>query len=204
MNYVAYLRVSTQRQGRSGLGLEAQRKMIEEHIDGTPAAEYIEVETGKKVDRPELAQAIAHAKQIGAILVVAKLDRLARDLRFLLATLDSGIEIKFCDMPGANRFMLSILGAVAEYEAALISQRTKAALAAAKARGRKLGGYRGKSTRPSRKAVVAGPVREQITQLRRDGLSWATIVERLASQGVKPPRGGELTRAQVRRMAGVL
>lgn len=142
---ISYLRVSTKRQGQSGLGIEAQRAAVEAHakvlgakIDG----EYLEVETGKRSDRPELAKALAHAKRTKAILVVAKLDRLARNVAFTSAVMESSVDFVACDNPHANRLTIHILAAVAEDEAVRISERTKAALAAAKRRGVKLGSAR--------------------------------------------------------------
>ncbi|WDI40228.1 recombinase family protein [Bremerella sp. P1] len=134
--HVAYLRVSTQRQGQSGLGLEAQRAAVASY---SPAAEFIEVESGKKSDRPQLAAAIAECRRTGAVLVIAKLDRLARNVAFVANLMEAGVEFVACDMPNANRLTVHIMAAVAEDEAARISQRTKDALAAAKARGVRLG-----------------------------------------------------------------
>jgi DNA invertase Pin-like site-specific DNA recombinase len=145
MKIVAYYRVSSGKQANSGLGLEAQRAAVQtfaQHHDATIAAQYTEVETGKKADRPKLAEAIAHAKLAKATLVVAKIDRLARNLAFTAALMDSGVDFVACDNPHANRLTIHILAAVAEDEALRISRRTKDALAAAKARGVKLGSAR--------------------------------------------------------------
>ena len=142
MRYVVYLRVSTQRQGASGLGLEAQRAAVAAFVaqrGGQVLAERVEVESGKRADRPQLAEALAEAKRAGAVLLIAKLDRLARNVAFIAGLLEAGVEVQACDMPEANRFLLHVMAAVAEHEAAAISARTKAALAAAKARGVKLG-----------------------------------------------------------------
>ena len=138
--YVAYLRVSTQRQGFSGLGLEAQQEIIKNYLrDVTPIAEYVEVESGRKSNRPKLKEALKLCRKEGAILIVAKLDRLARSVSFLSNLLESDVEIVFCDFPQANKMVLHIIAAIAQYEAELIATRTKAALHAKKARGFKLG-----------------------------------------------------------------
>lgn len=139
---ITYLRVSTTRQGISGLGLEAQREAVlafssSRHLEVT--AEYVEIESGKKDDRPQLNAALEHARKIGAVLVIAKLDRLARRVSFLSALIESGTDFVAVDMPDANKFVLHIMAAVAEFEREQISARTKAALAAAKARGVVLG-----------------------------------------------------------------
>jgi DNA invertase Pin-like site-specific DNA recombinase len=142
---IAYYRVSTQKQGRSGLGLEAQQvalKAFAERNGATIVAEYTEIETGKKSDRPQLQQAIAHTRSAEGTLVVAKLDRLARNVAFLGKLMESGVEFLAVDNQHANRMTLYILMAVAEEEARLTSQRTKDALAALKARGVKLGAAR--------------------------------------------------------------
>lgn len=142
-NLIDYYRVSSKRQGRSGLGLEAQQADAAAYArqhGGKVLASYTEVETGKRADRPELARAIAHAKRTRATLVVAKLDRLARNVAFTSKLMDSGVDFVCCDNPHANRLTIHILAAVAEDEARRISERTKAALKAAKRRGTKLGG----------------------------------------------------------------
>ncbi|MGA2621979.1 MAG: recombinase family protein [Thermoguttaceae bacterium] len=134
---VGYIRVSTKRQGRSGLGLEAQQEALDTYRrdhGGRVLATYREIETGKTADRPELARAIAHAKRSGATLVVAKLDRLARNAAFLLTLQASGLPMVFLDLPGANEFTVGVMALVAQHEAQLISQRTKDALAAYKKR----------------------------------------------------------------------
>lgn len=145
--YISYLRVSTVRQGQSGLGLEAQRDAVRPFLEdcgGVLLNEYIEVESGKKIHRPQLDEALRECRVHNAILVVAKVDRLTRSVSFLHRLLDSGVEVSFCDLPQISgptgKFMLNQMAAVAELEAGLISQRTKAALAAAKKRGVKLGG----------------------------------------------------------------
>ncbi|HRF07568.1 MAG TPA: recombinase family protein [Xanthobacteraceae bacterium] len=136
---VAYLRVSTDKQGIRGLGIEAQRRAVHDYASrqgGTTMllAEYMEVESGRKADRPELWKAIDHARNSGALLVIAKLDRLSRDVHFLTGLDKAGVEFVACDMPNANRLTITILAAVAEHEREMISQRTKAALAVARIR----------------------------------------------------------------------
>ena len=138
--YVSYLRVSTQKQGYSGLGLEAQKEIIKNFLhDKTPIAEFTEIESGRKTDRPKLKEALTQCRTTGATLIVAKLDRLARNVSFLSNLLESDVEIVSCDFPQANKMVLHILAAISQYEAELTAQRTKAALQAKKARGAKLG-----------------------------------------------------------------
>ena len=137
---MAYLRVSTQKQGYSGLGLEAQREIIHKHLQNkVPVAEYIEIESGRKKERPKLKEALSLCRKEGAILIVAKLDRLARNVSFLSNLLESDVEIVFCDFPQANKMVLHILSAISQDEAELIAVRTNSALQAKKARGFKLG-----------------------------------------------------------------
>ena len=144
-SFVSYLRVSTQKQGQSGLGLEAQRKAVENYLncgDWNLIEEVVEVESGKKNKRPKLNEAIELCKASGATLVVAKIDRLTRDAAFLLNLKDAGIDFIAADMPEANRLTIGIMALVAEQEREAISKRTKEALAAAKVRGVQLGAYR--------------------------------------------------------------
>ena len=144
--FVAYYRVSTKDQGQSGLGLEAQRKAVTDWLNGgdwSLVGEFVEVETGTRSDRPQLKLAIEAARRSGAKLIIAKLDRLARNVAFISTLMESDVEFVALDCPTANKFTLHILAAVAEHEAQLISQRTKAALEAAKARGVKLGNPNG-------------------------------------------------------------
>ena len=139
-SYVSYLRVSTQRQGTSGLGLQAQQEIIQKYLNGcSPVAEYIEVESGRKTNRPKLHEALELCKKMKATLIVAKMDRLSRNVAFTSQLLDSGIEIVFCDFPKANRLVLTIIAAISEYEAGLIRKRTKEALQIKKDQGFKLG-----------------------------------------------------------------
>ncbi|MEN6367721.1 MAG: recombinase family protein [Thermoguttaceae bacterium] len=143
--YVSYYRVSTKKQGDSGLGLEAQQRdvaTLTSHEGGTVIADYVEVETGKMAARPKLQEAINHARLSNATLVVAKLDRLARNVLFTAALMESGVDFVACDNPKATRFTIHILAAVAEQEAAAISRRTKDALLSAKLRGKLLGSQR--------------------------------------------------------------
>jgi DNA invertase Pin-like site-specific DNA recombinase len=211
--YISYLRVSTDKQGRSGLGLEAQRAAVESYLNGgrwTLAAEYLEAESGKRSDRPKLAKALAHAKAIGATLVFAKLDRLTRNVDLLRALVASDVDLVFCDLPhvppGAmGRFLLTQMASVAELEAGLISERTKAALAAAKARGVKLGNpngaraLRGKQTGNAQAVAAvkanaerrAGNLVAIVNDIRSQGLtSIRAIAAELNERGVLTPRGG--------------
>ena len=144
-SFVSYLRVSTQKQEQSGLGLEAQRKTVEDYLNGdnwTLIEELVEIESGKNNRRPKLVEAIDLCKASGATLIVAKIDRLTRDAAFLLNLKDAGINFIAADMPEANRLTIGIMALVAEQEREAISKRTKDALAVAKARGVQLGAYR--------------------------------------------------------------
>ena len=139
-SFVAYLRVSTQRQGSSGLGLQAQQDIIRNYLNGdSPIAEFVEVESGRKSERPQLHKALELCNKKKATLIVAKMDRLSRNVTFTSQLLDSGIEIVFCDFPRANRLVLTIIAAISEYEAGLIRKRTKEALQVKKEQGFKLG-----------------------------------------------------------------
>ncbi len=176
MEYVAYYRVSTQRQGASGLGLQAQRAAIEAFIAGKGAivAEFTEVESGKLASRPQLDAALAEAKRRQATLVIAKLDRLARNVAFLAALMERKVPFVACDMPEANEFMLHIMAAFAQHEARLISERTKVALSAAKRRGVRLGFARDASIpQRNRDAALkrAVALRPQIEALQAQGLT---------------------------------
>lgn len=207
--YVAYLRVSTDRQGRSGLGLEAQREAVREFIgrDGALVAEYQEVESGKRSDRPELEQAIKRAKREGATLLIARLDRLARDVHFI-SGLMRRVDFRAADMPSADPFMLHVFAAVAEEEARKISARTKAALAATKAKGTRLG-----APDPSKGAAIgtaavrsqadhfAARMRPVIEGIEAAGVtSLRGIADALNARGIASPRGGEWHARQVSRV----
>ena len=139
-NYVSYLRQSTKKQSLSNLGIEAQREIIQKYLGQIkPIAEFVETESGKKTDRPKLTEALELCRKTKSTLIVAKLDRLSRNVAFTSKLLESDVEIKFCDFPEANRLVLHIIASIAEYEAGLISTRTKQALKAKKARGVSLG-----------------------------------------------------------------
>lgn len=217
---VAYLRVSTKRQGQSGLGLEAQREAIRLYAEGAGLpvlAEYKEVESGRRNERPELARALGHARRAGATLVVGRLDRLSRCASFLLTLLDAGVEVVACDCAHVNRLTLSILACVAEDEASRISSRTKAALAAYKARGGKLGGAlaqcrnlddaaRAKGQRAAAKAIRARAVSAyadlgpQLVTWRNAGNTLAWIAAHLNAQGQRTRQGGKWHPVQVARV----
>jgi DNA invertase Pin-like site-specific DNA recombinase len=228
MRIVAYYRVSTQKQGRSGLGLDAQREAVAAYaasIGARIVAEYTEVETGKRADRPKLAQAIARTRALRGRLVIAKLDRLARNVAFTATLMDSGIDFVCCDMPYANRLTLHVVAAVAEDEARRISERTIAALAAAKRRGVRLGTQRrghyinhAKGTRNglAKATAAAAAARKQtrnecyahllddVQSWRDDGLSYATIADKLNDAGHVTTSGKTFAAMTVQRIAGQL
>src|SRR5262245_35469637 len=217
---IGYLRVSTKGQGESGLGIEAQRATVQAYArqsGATLARCYTEVESGKRADRPELARALAHARRMKATLVVAKLDRLARNVAFLSALMDSKVAFVACDNPHANRLTLHILAAVAEAEALAISHRTKAALAAYKSRGGKLGAElpqcrnltasaRKKGARRAGEAVALAAVeayadlRPLMEELRAEGASLQAIADELNEQGHTTRRGRPWNPMQVLRV----
>jgi DNA invertase Pin-like site-specific DNA recombinase len=222
MKFVTYLRVSTERQGQSGLGLEAQRAAVAALVlgRGEVVAEFVEVEveveSGKRADRPQLALALAEAKRAGAVLLIAKLDRLARNVAFIANLLESGVEVTAADMPEANRFLLHVMAAVAEHEAQAISDRTKAALAAAKARGVKLGWSIPERASEQRQAAKKGAaankalalthaknVLPMIEQIRAGGASLRQIAVELNARGIKTARDGKWHATTVRNILTV-
>ena len=206
--FVAYYRVSTDKQGESGLGLDAQRQAVMNYLNGGPwklVAEHTEVESGKRNARPELQKALAACRRHKAKLCIAKLDRLSRNLAFIATLMDSGVEFVATDNPHANKLTIHILAAVAEHEREAISERTKAALAAAKARGKKLDGPRlAAARRASIKArseaanAFAANVRPIIKDIQASGVSSLRGVARaLTARGVPTARGGSWSDVQV-------
>ena len=218
--FISYLRVSTARQGASGLGLEAQREAVSRYLNGGKwqlIQEVVEVESGKRNDRPAIAEALRLCRLHKATLVIAKLDRLARNVHFISSLMESRVDFVACDFPEANRLTVHILAAVAEHEAAMISARTKAALEAAKARGVVLGGQRGSVERMASMAAkgtqVSAMVRRESASKRRDDLlpviadlkangaaSLRAIAAGLNAAGLTTARGGEWTATQVQRV----
>jgi DNA invertase Pin-like site-specific DNA recombinase len=212
--HVAYFRVSTAKQGRSGLGLEAQRKTVMDFLNGGQwqlVAEFIEIESGKVDSRPKLQEALSMCELTGATLVVAKLDRLSRNVAFLATLQDSGARFVAADMPEANELTIHIMAAVAQAERKAISRRTKEALAAAKARGVKLGGSRGNandlrkgpSVSAARRSLAsetrALKVATHIEAARREGaVSLRQIANVLNNKGITAPRGGAWQAAQIK------
>ncbi len=221
---VAYYRVSTKKQGISGLGLEGQKRAVADYVGrngGKLASEYTEVETGKRSDRPELAKAIGHAKRCGATLCIAKLDRLARNVHFVSGLMESGVNFVACDNPHANKFTIHILAAVAEHEAEAISLRTKAALQAAKRRGTLLGSARPGhwDGRESQRLAGLKKARQQaakshreafhesyadlfsvVRELRNEGRSLQQIADELNQQGHTTRHGKAWNHVQVLRV----
>ena len=187
--FVAYYRVSTDRQGQSGLGLEAQRAAVAGFVGARElVAEFTEVESGKRNDRPQLAAALDLCRQKRAMLVIAKLDRLARNIAFIANLMESGVEFTAVDMPYANKLTLHILAAVAEHEREMISARTKAALAAAKARrdaGPTGPGARHMHTARSAKvAAFRATVLPEVRRLIGEGMSQRKIAAELNRRGL--------------------
>ena len=221
---IAYIRVSTTKQGESGLGLEGQRAAVEAYArqcGSRVAGWYTEVESGKRADRPQLAKALAHAKRSKATLVVAELDRLARNVAFLSRLMESGVEFIAIDLEHANRLTIHILSAVAKGEAKAISDRTKTALTAAKARGTKLGSARpghwdgreeSRLQGSAKGAKASAAVRTkaateacvdlvpQMKQLQSEGHSLRAIAETLNTDGHTTRRGKPWNPVQVSRV----
>jgi DNA invertase Pin-like site-specific DNA recombinase len=224
MNIIAYYRVSTKQQGQSGLGLDGQQSALEQFVkanQGKLLASYREIESGKRSDRPELAKAVSHTKRSRATLVVAKLDRLARNVAFLSRLMESGVDFVAVDNPHATRFTVHILAAVAEHEANMISERTKTALSATKRRGVKLGSARpghwcGREDRRRAGATKAAQAAAQVhrssaneaygdlysalTEMRAAGRTLRQIAAALNEQGHTTRRGREWNAAQVMRV----
>lgn len=215
--FVSYLRVSTAQQGSSGLGLEAQRAAVAGFLNGgdwTLVEEVVEVESGKRNDRPALARALRVCRRNRATLVIAKLDRLARNVHFISGLMESGVDFVAVDMPEANRFVVHIMAAVAEQEADAISKRTKAALAAAKARGQQLGGRRvsaerfaeigaaGRQVAMERAWRARAELLPAIARLQASGaVSLRQIAAGLNAAEIPTPRGhGEWSAVQVQRI----
>lgn len=212
--FVAYLRVSTQKQGYSGLGLEAQRDIIKNYLrEKKTIFEYIEVESGRKTDkgRPKLKEALSQCRTYGAKLIVAKLDRLARNVSFLSALLDSDVEIVFCDFPQANKMVLNILASISQYEAELISTRTRQALAAKKARGCKLGNPEHllekhqaaieKSNQTNRRKAADNPNNKRavamLKVLAAQGMTLTEMTDKLNNEGFVTSKGYQFRPSQV-------
>lgn len=184
--YVSYIRVSTAKQGISGLGLEAQKETIASYLNGgkwTLLAEFTEIESGKVDTRPELIKALNHCKLTGATLLVAKLDRLSRDIAFIVNLEKAGVDFTVCDFPTANKFTIHIFAALAQYERELISQRTTAALSAKKARGEKLGSPQNLTPAAMTKGVKLASV-ARIGKADRFALAVAPTVRECQEQGM--------------------
>lgn len=210
--YIAYFRVSTAKQGRSGLGLEAQKTAVLSYLNGgdwTLLAEFTEIESGKRADRPELARAMGACRLTGATLVIAKLDRLSRNVAFLSTLMEQGVPFVACDNPIATKLTVHVLAAVAEQEREAIAKRTKEALAAAKARGTRLGGYRG-GPKPNSRLGAAGKrakadafaarLAPTITDMKQRGLSLHRMAAELTARSILTPAGGVWTATSVRRV----
>jgi DNA invertase Pin-like site-specific DNA recombinase len=213
--YIAYLRQSTAKQEQSGLGVEAQREIIKNHLKGSVILnEFVETETGKRNDRPKLMEALAQCRKTNSILVVAKLDRLSRNVAFTSKLLESDVEIRFCDFPEANRLILHIISSIAEYEANLISIRTRQSLQAKKSRGCQLGKSENlmnkhkqaihNSNKTNMQKAIDNDNNKRAAALIKaminDNKTFAEITKLLNSQGFKTSRGCQFQIVQVQRI----
>ncbi len=219
--FVSYLRVSTGKQGRSGLGLEAQRETVRAHLNGGDwqlVDEFVEVESGRASDRPELAKALARCRVMNATLIVANVSRLTRNPDFMSRLVEAGVEVCFCDLPTIDgpvgKFMLRQMLSVAELEAGFIGERTRKALAAARARGVKLGGNRGNLPVVGEKgrAISAGVRREKVKRRAQDlvpiladirasgATSLRGIAAALNARNIRTARGAQWSSVQVMRV----
>ncbi|MBF9237462.1 recombinase family protein [Hymenobacter sp. BT683] len=211
-NFVAYYRVSTVRQGESGLGLEAQQATVLRHVAanaGTISSEYIEVESGKKNNRPKLMAALAEAKATSSTLIIAKLDRLSRNASFLLSLMDAGVNFVAVDNPHANPLTLGLLAVIAQHEAKQISTRTREALAAKKRRGERLGSPANMTAdaratsllvRQSNARQAAVQVTDIIADKRQLGWTLQRVAEHLTAKGYTTRRGHPWTAGAVHRL----
>jgi DNA invertase Pin-like site-specific DNA recombinase len=197
-DFVAYYRVSTDKQGITGLGMDAQRDAVKRFLEnrGELRGEFTEVESGRKTDRPQLTAALAECRKRRAVLIIAKLDRLARNVHFISGLMNSDVEFIAVDMPQANRLTIHILAAVAEHEREMISQRTKAALAAAKARGTKLGNPRAAEAAVIARAAKKLPKPEPelldlAARLQREGKGLRAIARELNRLKIRTPLGSQ-------------
>lgn len=208
-SFVGYYRVSTNSQWRSGLGLDAQKRAVESYvgaIGGLLIAEFEEAESGRRTDRPRLQSALEACKASKAVLVIAKLDRLSRNLHFISKLLESGVEFVAADMPSANKLTIHIIAAMAEYERDVISERTKLALQEAKQRGTRLGSpntqrlsVQGVAANARSANEYAESVRSLFDALRSRGpTTLASIANSLTSMGLRTRRGNVWTAAGVR------
>ncbi len=212
--FIAYYRVSTQRQGASGLGLEAQRSTVMAHLAEGPRTvleEFLEVETGKGSNalekRPQLRRALERCRKTGATLLIAKLDRLARNVHFVSGLIETGVDFVAADMPHANKVMIQMHAVMSEWERDQISERTRAALAAAKARGVVLGAtgpfnlQRRNNQRQQDARAFQKRLQPVLAGFLAQGLSRRAIVARLNELGIKTPMGGAWSYSQVQRFA---
>lgn len=206
--YVAYYRVSTDRQGVSGLGLEAQKESIAQFLKNQDAViieEYVEIESGKKNNRPYLQEALKRCKKEKATLIIAKLDRLARNVAFISNLMESKVDFLAVDNPHANKLMIHLLAAFAEHEREMISKRTKDALAAAKRRGVVLGKNGAKAGRKNSEAAqsFAETMRDIVSALKTQGIQTQTaIVQELNRMNIPSTCGGKWHQTSVRRLLG--
>lgn len=216
--FIGYIRVSTAKQGRSGLGLEAQQHAIQQFLNGGDwqlLQTFVEVESGKKNNRPQLKAALEACQRTGAKLIIAKLDRLSRNVAFIATLMEAGVKFIACDMPQATEFTVHILAAVAQHERMMISQRTKDALKAAKARGKRLGNphgfdsdsakvgrIEGAKARKAHSQTFASKVHPHVAGYREQGLSFREVAKRLNDEGVLTASGqvGKWTGAAVRKI----
>lgn len=201
--YISYYRVSTARQGESGLGLEAQRQAVMSYLNGGDwniIEEYVEIESGKHNDRPKLAEAITACKKYRAVLIIAKLDRLARNVHFVSGLMEAGIEFIAVDNPHASKLLIHLLSAFAEHERELISKRTRDALQAAKAKGVRLGAN-GKKLAAKHKAEARQRDQQHypvIATLMREHCSYTAVAEEMNALAIPTPSGGKWYASSVR------